>query len=161
MRYLIAVLALAGLVVSSFALREHYRTEPAPCSINERWDCGAVNHSPFAVVGGILQHVLAQPPGEEPGELASFPVAAVGMIGYFAIGAFALARRWWIVLLLTTGAVAFSAYLTYVEARLLETYCIWCVTSAAIISITEIAAIVAVIRCRGAKPRKNQGDFEI
>jgi vitamin-K-epoxide reductase (warfarin-sensitive) len=42
MRYLIAVLALAGIVVSSFALREHYRTEPSPCSINDRWDCGAV-----------------------------------------------------------------------------------------------------------------------
>ena len=53
MRYLIAVLALAGLVISSFALREHYRTTPAPCDINERWDCGAVNHSPFAVIGGI------------------------------------------------------------------------------------------------------------
>ena len=36
-------------------------------------------------------------------------------------------------LLLTTGAVGFSIYLTYVEARVLETYCIWCVTSAGII----------------------------
>ncbi len=152
MRYLIAVLALVGLVISSFALREHYRTEPAPCSINDRWDCGAVNHSPFAVVGGIAQHVLSQPPGEMPGGLASTPVAAVGIAGYLLIGAFALARRWWVVLLLTTGAVAFSAYLTYVEARLLETYCIWCVASATIISLTEIAAIVAVVRSgRGAQ----------
>ncbi len=54
MRYLVAVLALAGLVVSCFALREHFRTEPSPCSINERWDCGVVNHSPFAEFGGIL-----------------------------------------------------------------------------------------------------------
>ena len=52
MRYLIAVLALAGLVVSCFALREHFRTEPSPCSINERWDCGVVNHSPFAEIAG-------------------------------------------------------------------------------------------------------------
>ena len=48
MRYLVAVLALAGLIVSCFALREHFRTDPSPCSINERWDCGVVNHSPFA-----------------------------------------------------------------------------------------------------------------
>ena len=148
MRYLIAVLALAGLIVSSFALREHYRTEPSPCSINERWDCGAVNHSPFAEVGGILQLLGGPPTGDVPGKLASMPVAAVGIAGYLLIGGFALARRWWIVLLLATGAVAFSAYLTYVEARLLETYCIWCVSSAAIISLTEIAAIVAVVRNR-------------
>jgi uncharacterized membrane protein len=127
MRYLVAVLALAGLLVSCFALREHFRTGVAPCDINERWDCGVVNHSPFAEIAGV-------------------PVAVFGILGYAAIAGFALARRWWIVLLLTTGAVGFSLYLTYVEARILETYCIWCVTSAGIISLTEIAAIVAVVR---------------
>jgi uncharacterized membrane protein len=116
-------------VVSGFALREHFRTGASPCSINERWDCGAVNHSPFAEIEGA-------------------PVAVLGILGYAAIAGFALARRWWIVLLLTTCAVGFSIYLTYVEARILETYCIWCVTSAAIISLTEIAAIVAVARRR-------------
>lgn len=148
MRYLIAVLALAGVIVSSFALREHYRTTPSPCDINERWDCGAVNHSPFAEVGGILQQLTNQPTGDLPGSLARIPVAVVGIAGYVLIGAFALARRWWLVLLLATGAVTFSAYLTYVEARLLETYCIWCVTSACIVSLTEISAIAAVVRNR-------------
>ena len=157
MRYLIAVLALAGLVISSFALREHYRTDPAPCDFNARWDCGAVNHSPFAVVGGVARQLMGQPVGDPPGALGSVPVAAIGIAGYLAIGAFALARRWWIVLLLTTGAVAFSAYLTYIEARLLETYCIWCVVSATIISLTEIAAIVAVVRSR----RMRQSEFEL
>jgi vitamin-K-epoxide reductase (warfarin-sensitive) len=153
MRYLIAILALAGLVVSCFALREHYRTEPSPCSINERWDCGVVNHSPFAEVGGVVSVIL---PGVSSfldshaalARLASLPVAVVGIAGYLAIIGFALARRWWIVLLLTTGAVGFSLLLTYIEARLLETYCIWCVTSAGIISLTEIASIVAVARRR-------------
>ena len=129
MRYLIALLALVGLVVSCFALREHYRTEASPCSINERWDCGVVNHSPFAEIEGV-------------------PVAIFGIAGYAAIAAFALARRWWLVLLLTTIAVAFSIYLTYVEARILETYCIWCVSSAGIIALTEISAIVAVAKRR-------------
>jgi uncharacterized membrane protein len=127
MRYLIAVLALAGLLVSCFALREHFRTEASPCSINEHWDCGVVNHSPFAEIAGV-------------------PVAVFGILGYAAIAGFALARRWWIVLLLVTGAVGFSIYLTYIEARVLETYCIWCVTSAGIIALTEIATIVAVVR---------------
>ena len=129
MRYLVAVLALAGLIVSCFALREHFRTGVAPCDINERWDCGVVNHSPFAEIAGV-------------------PVAVFGILGYAAIAAFALARRWWFVLLLTTGAVGFSIYLTYVEAKILETYCIWCVTSAGIITLTEMATIAAVVRSR-------------
>ena len=47
MRYVIAVLAIAGIVVSALALQVHYSTETAPCSINEKWDCGIVNHSPM------------------------------------------------------------------------------------------------------------------
>lgn len=129
MRYLVVALAVAGLIVSCFALREHFRTGAAPCDINERWDCGVVNHSPFAEIAGV-------------------PVAVFGILGYAAIAGFALARRWWVLLLLTTGAVGFSIYLTYVEARILETYCIWCVTSAGIIALTEMATIVAVVRSR-------------
>lgn len=150
MRYLVAVLALAGLVISCFALREHFRTEPSPCSINERWDCGVVNHSPFAELGGVVS-VVSQNASDFMvnhgllAKIASVPVAVLGILGYAAIAGFALARRWWIVLLLTTGAVGFSIYLTYIEARILETYCIWCVTSAGIISLTEIATIVALV----------------
>jgi len=151
MRILIATLALAGLLVSCFALREHYRTGVAPCDINARWDCGVVNHSPFAEMGGMI--ALVSPQAHDYAQshrplatISALPVAAFGILGYAAIAAFALARRWWIVLLLTTGAVAFSIYLTYVEARVLETYCIWCVTSAGIVALTEIATIVAVVR---------------
>jgi uncharacterized membrane protein len=50
------------------------------------------------------------------------------------------------VLVLVTGAVAFSVYLTYVEAYILETYCVWCVTSASIVALTEVATIAALAR---------------
>ena len=66
MRYIIALFALAGIVVSWMALRVHYSTETQPCSINEKWDCGIVNHSPYA-------------------ELAHVPVAAIGIAGYVLI----------------------------------------------------------------------------
>jgi uncharacterized membrane protein len=153
MRYLIAILALSGLIISCFALREHYRTGVAPCDINEKWDCGVVNHSPFAEVGGLVSVLVPSEPDFVNNHvafarLASIPVAVVGIVGYLAIAGFALARRWWIALFLTTGAVGFSVLLTYVEARLLETYCIWCVTSAGIICLTELATIVAVVRRR-------------
>jgi uncharacterized membrane protein len=46
------------MVVSALALREHYRTDTSPCSINERWDCGIVNHSPYATLGGIPVAVI-------------------------------------------------------------------------------------------------------
>jgi len=63
MRYVLMVLAVAGVVASTLALREHYRTGESPCSINEKWDCGTVNKSPFAMVWGM-------------------PIAAIGIAGY-------------------------------------------------------------------------------
>ena len=49
-------------LVASLALHVHYSTETEPCSINEKWDCGIVNHSPYAVIGPV-------------------PVAAIGLAG--------------------------------------------------------------------------------
>ena len=59
MRYILVILALVGITASSLALREHYRSEgDSPCSINDRWDCGIVNHSPYAVIGGVPVAVI-------------------------------------------------------------------------------------------------------
>ncbi len=75
MKHLVAILALSGMVVSALALREHYRTDTSPCSINERWDCGIVNHSPYATLGGI-------------------PVAVICIAGYCLLGVLALRRAY-------------------------------------------------------------------
>src|SRR5882724_6930115 len=68
MRWILVVLCVVGIAAASFALREHYREDSSPCSINERWDCGIVNHSPYAVFLGI-------------------PVAVIGIVGYFLLAA--------------------------------------------------------------------------
>ncbi len=119
MRFVIAVLAVAGVVVSSLALQVHYSNETEPCSINAKWDCGIVNHSPFA-------------------EIAHIPVAALGIAGYVALGALALFRRKRLVAALALGALGFSLYLTYIEKYILEVYCIYCVTSLGIIVLISI-----------------------
>jgi uncharacterized membrane protein len=50
MKYLIALLAVAGIVVSSMALHVHLMDPNAapPCAVSEHWDCGAVGHSRFS-----------------------------------------------------------------------------------------------------------------
>ena len=53
MRYLIALLAIAGIVVATLALRIHYSMDAPPCDINAHWDCGIVNHSPYAMIYGV------------------------------------------------------------------------------------------------------------
>ena len=51
MKYVLIILALLGITASALALREKYRPYgESPCDINDRWDCGIVNHSPYAVL---------------------------------------------------------------------------------------------------------------
>jgi uncharacterized membrane protein len=122
MRYLIALLALAGVVVSSLALRIHYSTETQPCSINEKWDCGIVNHSPFA-------------------EVAHVPVAAVGIAGYLVIAGLSLMRRRWLVVAAAVVGLGFSLYLTHIEKDVLQVWCLYCVTSLGIISAITMVSL--------------------
>jgi len=126
MRWVLIVLAVAGIVVSSLALREHYRTEASPCSINARWDCGVVNHSPFAMLFGI-------------------PVAVIGIAGYLLLGVLALGKAYPWMLPLTTGAFAFAVHLADVESMVLGAWCIYCVISLGIITLMTLLVIGKVI----------------
>lgn len=126
MRYLFILLALFGIVVSSLALREHYREGESPCSINDKWDCGIVNKSPYAMIGPI-------------------PVAAIGIAGYLLIGALGAMRRYGLLLLATLIGLGFSLYLTRIEAKILGVWCIYCVMSLATISLITLLAVAAAI----------------
>ena len=74
MRYVIALLGLVGATVSGLALQVHYTLATTPCSINEKWDCGVVNHSSYSMIQGI-------------------PVAIIGLAGYLGIVWLGLARQ--------------------------------------------------------------------
>ena len=125
MKYVLVLLATLGIVASSLALREHYRTEgDSPCSINERWDCGIVNHSPYAMLQGT-----------------GIPVAVLGIAGYLLIGALALRRSYRILLAAALAGLAFSLYLARIEAHVLGVWCIYCVISLADISIITLLAL--------------------
>lgn len=122
MRYVLAVLALAGVVVSVLALRVHNSTETPSCAINAQWDCGTVNHSPFA-------------------EIAHVPVAAIGIAGYVVLGALALLRWRYLLLLAVLAGLGFALRLTFVEEYVLGVWCLYCVISQAIIALMTLLSL--------------------
>jgi len=126
MRWVLVLLALAGIVVSALALREHYRTDASPCSINEKWDCGIVNQSPYAMLHGI-------------------PVAVLGLAGYLLLGVLASRKAYAWMLPFVTVAFAFAIHLADVEAFVLGVWCIYCVISLGIISLLTLLVIGTVI----------------
>jgi uncharacterized membrane protein len=142
MKYIIALLAVAGVVVSSLALRIHFMDPAAapPCAVSEHWDCGTVNHGKYSVF----------PPmsfDEKPGAV-HIPVAAIGIAGYLAIGVFALLGRLRIVLELARVGFFCAALLTYIEAYIIETWCIYCVWSQIIIAAILLTTVAALLMRR-------------
>lgn len=135
MKYLLLILAVLGVVASSLALREHYRTYgDSPCSINERWDCGVVNHSQYAMLAGV-------------------PVAAIGIAGYILMGALAFFRSYRLLLVPTSAGLAFSLYLANIEAHVLGVWCVYCAISLGIISLMSLLTLGTVVAQLLRKPK--------
>jgi vitamin-K-epoxide reductase (warfarin-sensitive) len=118
--WLIAVLALAGTVVSSVSLYHHYgRSKTSSCDIGENFNCDIVNRSTYSAIMGI-------------------PVALIGMAGYLALFTLATVYRGkvetpaWLAAASLTG-LAFALYLTYIEAFVLAAWCILCLSSLGLI----------------------------
>jgi len=120
----IVMLCLTGVLVAGLALGEHYNTKPSPCSINDKWDCGMVNHSPYATLKGV-------------------PVALVGILGYALLGALA-GRLPRLTAILALLGLLFSLRLTWIEWKTLGVWCIYCVSSQIIIGIVSLFALVAL-----------------
>ncbi|MHB1701550.1 MAG: vitamin K epoxide reductase family protein [Acidobacteriaceae bacterium] len=139
MRYVLAVLAIAGIFVSTIALRIHYSTDAPPCSITEHWDCGTVNHSRYSELGG-------------------FPVAGMGIIGYTAILLLLVfdgrsSRR--LVVLAALAGLGFALYLSSIEANVLHIWCLYCVISQGIIATITLLAFIRAMGDRRLRSASN------
>jgi uncharacterized membrane protein len=122
MRFVIALLAVAGMVVSGLALHVHYSHDLEPCDINAHWDCGIVNHSRYAEV----HHV---------------PVAAIGIVGYLALAVLALVRQRGLLMAGALVGLGFALYLTNIEAHKLEVWCLYCVISQGVIALITLCSL--------------------
>ncbi len=93
-----------------------------PCSINEKWDCGIVNHSEFA-------------------EIAHVPVAAIGIAGYLVLMGLALAQRRRLLAIASIGGLGFALYLSHIERDIIMVWCLYCVISQGIIALTTLLSL--------------------
>jgi uncharacterized membrane protein len=123
MRLRAAILALSalGIALAAYLTYVHY-----------------ADLKPFCVSGsGGCEKVQSS----GPSRLAGIPVALLGLIGYTAIFATALARteaaRTATALLALSG-FGFSAYLTYQELFVIDAVCQWCVASAVLMTALAV-----------------------
>jgi len=128
---LIAVLASAGMVVSSVSLHHHYGTSQTNyCDFGASFNCDIVNRSVYSTVLGI-------------------PDALIGIFGYGLLLVLATFYRTkaetpFMLLIASTAGLGFALYLTYIEKFVLATWCILCLSSLMlIILITLLSSFLA------------------
>jgi vitamin-K-epoxide reductase (warfarin-sensitive) len=124
---MVAILATAGLVISGISLQRHYAKSATKfCDLGAKFNCDIVNRSEYSSVMGI-------------------PVAGIGVAGY---GTLLLLSTLYRTREQTPGrlfaaAIAgliFALYLTYVEAYVLNTWCILCLSSLGLIALIVVLA---------------------
>jgi uncharacterized membrane protein len=116
----IALLSCAGVVVSSVSLYHHYGTSKFSfCDFGNSFNCDIVNRSIYSTVAGI-------------------PVALLGILGYAVLLCLSSIYRTKaetpvMLLIASVGGLVFALYLTYIEAFVLATWCVLCLSSLALI----------------------------
>lgn len=101
-------LAVLGAGIAGYLVYTHFAGTQIVCGISS---CGVVNSSKYSYFLG-------------------FPVSMWGL-GYYIVVMFLIALKQRRLLVLTTlGGVIFSAYLTYLEAFVINAWCQWCIMSA-------------------------------
>lgn len=133
--WLFPVLVLIGLVVAGYLSYVEIQMVDAACG--PVGDCNAVQGSPYARLFGFL------------------PVGVMGVTGYIAILAAWMIKRWasghkvalaaLAVFALTLIGVVFSLYLTYLEPFVIKAVCMWCISSAVIMTLLLVLSLPAAI----------------
>jgi vitamin-K-epoxide reductase (warfarin-sensitive) len=124
----IAVLSLAGVIVSSISLQRHYAKSATEfCDFSQKFSCDIVNRSEYSTLMGV-------------------PVAGIGVAGYAVL--FLLSTLWRSraetpnrLLGAAIAGLAFALYLTYIEAYELTTWCILCLASLLLIFLISVSAV--------------------
>lgn len=132
MRYVIAVLAVAGIAVSCLALAQHYGAPARPIDLtHSAWNSAYVNQSSYATVYGL-------------------PVALLGVVGYLLLAVLALLRRVVLTVYFAGIGLAYGLYLTNIEAHILHIWCVYCVASLILTVVIAFLAFACLVFDRTA-----------
>ncbi len=129
--YLIPVLALLGMGVAAYLTFVETQNVAAICG--PVGDCNSVQTSPYARLFGV------------------FPVGLLGLLGYvgilaaWAVARFTHGRLAGLARLAAFGMALFGAlftiYLTFLEPFIIHAVCIWCLTSAVLITLLMLLTL--------------------
>jgi uncharacterized membrane protein len=129
-----ALLAVAGVGIATYLTVVHYADQPIACS--SIGDCELVNSSRYAKIGGVPVALL--------GAAAYASMLLLVASSWLRRSQTALTAAWGIAL----ASFGFSMYLTYVELRVLDAICVYCVAQACV--MTALLAVLSLAMWRSS-----------
>ncbi len=130
------VLSVLGMAIAGYLA--YVETQEVAAFCGPVGDCNTVQSSPYAKLFGVL------------------PVGVLGVLGYIGILGVWFWGRWGsgrfstyaplFVLAMTLFGVLFSIYLTYLEPFVIGAVCIWCVSSAVIMTLLMLLSLRPALR---------------
>jgi uncharacterized membrane protein len=128
----IVILSVIGLGTATYSFFHNQGFAPGEfCAIGETFDCDVVNKGPYSKLFGI-------------------PVSLVGILGYAFLGAAAFLKlrdekdKMLTIFLVSASTIGFgfTLYLSGLEAFVLHTWCLLCLTSQGIMAMIFLLSIV-------------------
>lgn len=143
--WLIPVVIVFGIGVAGYL--SYVETQEVAAVCGPVGDCNAVQNSPYATLLGIL------------------PVGVLGLLGYLGLLVAWLARKYlprlekiaaMAFLYMALFAVVFSLYLTYLEPFVIKAVCMWCITSAWLVTILLLLGLPPAVRLFSATEQDDE-----
>ena len=114
------VLAMGGIADAGYLSCKHRQKKPLACPLDH--DCSPVTESKWARTFGVRNETLG---------LLYYAIMLAGMLGTLILPAFApLLLK--LMLLASSGALLFSAFLVGIQFAVIKDYCFYCMISAGI-----------------------------
>lgn len=133
--WLIPTVIVFGIGVAGYL--SYVETQEVAAVCGPVGDCNAVQNSPYATLFGVL------------------PVGVLGLLGYLGLLTAWLTRKYipklektaaMAFLYMALFAVVFSLYLTYLEPFVIKAVCMWCITSAWLVTLLLLLGLPPATR---------------
>ena len=161
----IKVLSVLAIIVSAYLAYQHYEVEDSDfCVFGASFDCNIVNKSPYANVDGLLYFLVFDMEMDIPYVQIPIPNAILSIVFFlflfFAARSlqhkkplFGMQARSLIKLMKTLLylSLAYAIYLVYIEAFILLSYCVFCIT----LDVIIVLALFITIKLSHHKPARS------
>jgi vitamin-K-epoxide reductase (warfarin-sensitive) len=152
--WVVFALSLVALPITGYLIYLHFVPESGEfCNFNEQFNCDVVNKSQWSYVDlGFMEVPVALMGFKTYAIFAVLSLLLIKGVDFRRLFKFLSDRVvLWLMMVLSVLGFLFSAYLTYIEAFVLYTFCIFCLASQFLIAAIMGLLILAVYKMRRVK----------